>query len=185
MSTQYGRLSQPRLGPDLLRLVRSGKVYSLAYPIHPDTPYGETVSGVSIRLHRRHQDFTCEGPFGEATERIELSGHAATHLDALCHISEEVDGLPLLYGDIPALEVQGERGFAALGIEGCPPVMVRGVLLDVARDKGWRSCRIVTASPRKTWPAVPRGKAWWWSRATAFSSAQGSPSTGMRSGKGT
>ncbi|MBC7223624.1 MAG: cyclase family protein [Anaerolineae bacterium] len=136
MSTRYGRLSEPRVGPDLLRLVRSGKVYSLAYPIQPDTPLGETSSGVSIRLHRRHQDFTYEGPFGEATERIEMSGHTATHLDALCHISEEVDGIPLLYGDVPALEVQGEQGFAALGIERCPPVITRGVLLDVARDKG-------------------------------------------------
>jgi kynurenine formamidase len=66
-----------------------------------------------------------------------MSSHTGTHIDALCHVSEEIDGLPLLYQDIPAADLSSRDGpMARFGIEGCPPILTRGLLLDVPRSKG-------------------------------------------------
>ena len=131
----YGALPAPLLTPDLTRLVKTGQVYSLSYPIHAGTPYAGTTSPVSMRPNRRHEDFTVEGPFGEATEIVTMSSHTATHIEALCHISEEVAGRPLLYDEIPADEIAGDDGFKQLGVEYCPPIITRGLLLDIAGSK--------------------------------------------------
>ncbi len=136
MNKSYGALPIPHLSPNLLALVRTGTVYSLSYPIHAGTPYASTTSPVSLRMNRRHEDFTVAGPFGEATEILTMSSHTATHIEALCHVSERVEGRPLLYQDIPAAEVSGEEGFKSLGIEGCPPIITRGLLLDIPLSKG-------------------------------------------------
>jgi kynurenine formamidase len=97
--------------------------------------YG-TLSPVSMRVTRRHEDLTVEGPFGEATEGFTMSSHTGTHIDALCHNSEEIDGRPLLYQDIPAAEVASKSGFTQLGVEHCPPIIARGLLLDIPRSQG-------------------------------------------------
>lgn len=118
-------------------MVQTGKVYSLSFPIHANTPFATTTSPVSIRVTRRHADFTVEGPFGEATEELTLSSHTGTHVDALCHISEEINGRPLLYQDIPAADARGKDGpMAQLGVDHCPPIIARGLLLDIPRSKG-------------------------------------------------
>jgi kynurenine formamidase len=131
----YGVLPVPRLSPQLLGLVKTGKVYDLSFPISAETPYAGTTSPYAMRMNQRHEASPAGGTFGEATEIITTSSHVSTHIEALCHISEKIEGRPLLYGDIPAADVQSDAGFSQLGIEGCPPVMTRGVLLDVPRCK--------------------------------------------------
>jgi kynurenine formamidase len=63
-----------------------------------------------------------------ANEIIVTGGHVGTHVDALCHVSQ--DGK--LHGDIDAASVQSQHGFSVLGIETMEPVICRGVHLDVA-----------------------------------------------------
>jgi kynurenine formamidase len=90
-----------------------------------------------MQLHLPHDQGTMgEGPFAEATMRLLMSDHAGTHIDALCHYSERVDGRRILYRDVPVADVEGPLGFATLGIDQCPPIVTRGVLLDVAGFKG-------------------------------------------------
>ena len=134
-TNSYGVLSTPRLSPELLSMVKTGKVYDLSFPISTHTPYSGTTSPFSMRMNQRHEDSPAGGSFGEATEILTMSSHTATHIEALCHISEKVDGRPLLYGNIPAEGVQSEMGFRELGIERCPPIIARGLLLDVPRSK--------------------------------------------------
>jgi hypothetical protein len=117
----YGALPVPKLSPELLRLVRTGQVYDLSYPISAATPYATTTSPFAIKKYQRHTDSPSGGIFGEATEILSMSSHTATDIEALCHISEKVEGRPVFYGDIPADEVEGEAGFKELGVEQCPP----------------------------------------------------------------
>jgi kynurenine formamidase len=136
MQKLYGVLPVPTLPSTLLSLVKTGKVYSLSCPIDSNTPYATTTSPFSRRNNRNHDDFVVDGPFGEATEILTLSGHTATHIEALCHVSEKINGCPLLYGDVPARQAEGEAGFRELGMEQCPPILTRGILLDIPRIKG-------------------------------------------------
>jgi len=100
-------------------------------------PYAATTSPFLSRSNQRHEDFVVDGPFGEATEILTMSSHTGTHLEALCHVSERINGRQLLYGDVPAGEAESEMGFKELGMERCPPILTRGVLLDVPRSKGF------------------------------------------------
>jgi kynurenine formamidase len=135
MTTIYGKIPQPNFKPEYSNLIKTGVVYSLSfvnfYP--PRNPSGMT--SLMLSLSRRHklQDINLKGntKFTEADETIVMSGHSMTHLDALCHIGEIRDGKTKLYGGIDAGETEHYRGFRKLGIEGCPPIITRGVLLDV------------------------------------------------------
>jgi kynurenine formamidase len=139
MTMIYGKIPKPNFKPEYYNLVKTGAVYSLSfvnsYP--PRNPSGMTP--LLLTLSRRHklQDINLEGntKFTEADETIVMSGHSTTHLDALCHIGEIRDGKTNLYGGINADETEHYRGFRKLGIEGCPPIITRGVLLDVPMYK--------------------------------------------------
>jgi kynurenine formamidase len=61
-----------------------------------------------------------------------LMEHTGTHIDALCH---QACGLQL-YGGVPVDGTETPGGFSQLGIETVPPLLARGVLLDVAGWKG-------------------------------------------------
>jgi kynurenine formamidase len=139
MTTIYGKIPKPNFMPEYCNLVKTGAVYSLSfvnsYP--PRNPSGMTP--LTLTLSRRHklQDINLEGntKFTEADETIVMSGHSTTHIDALCHIGEIKDGKTKLYSGINAGETEHYRGFRKLGIEGCPPIITRGVLLDVPMYK--------------------------------------------------
>jgi kynurenine formamidase len=135
MHKSYGALPIPALPSELLFLVKTGKVYSLSYPIDANTPYATTASPFSRHSNQGHEHFVVGGPFGEATEILTMSSHTGTHIEALCHVSEKINGYPLLYGDVPARQAESEAGFSELGVEQCPPILTRGVLLDIPHSK--------------------------------------------------
>jgi kynurenine formamidase len=58
--------------------------------------------------------------------------HTGTHIDALCH---QACGLKV-FGNLDADSIETPAGFKQLGIEHVPPIVTRGVLLDVATWKG-------------------------------------------------
>ncbi len=145
----YGKLPVPRLSPELLTLVKSGEVYSLGIDFQEGmlTP-GDAMKSYSIVPHLRHSDPSRIDPGTAAAEVIRMSIHVGTHIDALCHISEKQDadgnpasaGEPRLYdGDgktVAASECVTSAGQTHLSIERMPPIITRGVLLDVAAYKG-------------------------------------------------
>lgn len=133
----YGALTEARMSPALMELVRTGRIYDLSYPIGAQTVFGPTTSAAfTMRRDRRHEDFTVEGAFAEATDRLEMPSHMATHVEALCHVSEKIDGERVLYGGARVADIDRGDAFADLGIERCPPIVARGLLLDVAASKG-------------------------------------------------
>lgn len=148
-ASAYGRLPVPRLTPELLRLVKTGAVYSLGVDFQEGmlTP-GAAMKSYSIAPHLRHSDPAAIDPGTAAAEVIRMSIHVGTHIDALCHISEKQNaaglpdsaGEPRLYAGecqtVAASECVTAAGQTHLSAEQMPPIVTRGVMLDVAAYKG-------------------------------------------------
>jgi kynurenine formamidase len=83
----------------------------------------------SNRVLARENDW---GGVSFYTEVLMATPHVSTHIDALNHVSK--DGY--IYGGHRIEDVEGDFGMSAEGIETVPPIVTRGVLLDVAAYKG-------------------------------------------------
>lgn len=136
----YGALPVPRLTPELLALVRSGTVYSLAVVYAEGIPVPGPMVPYTLTPRLRHGDLNEIAPASAAAEAITMSAHAGTHIDALCHIGEHQNeqgqpdpkGQVRLFGGVEADASVNYQGQTHLGIEHMPPIITRGVLLDVA-----------------------------------------------------
>jgi len=99
-------------------------------PIHPAHR-----PGYFYALHRRHRDTFLpnqHGPRSSASGALTMMEHSGTHLDALCHQANELR----LFGGLPVDNEETPAGFKHLGVETVPPLVSRGVLLDVCGHKG-------------------------------------------------
>jgi kynurenine formamidase len=129
-----------------LSLARQGKVFSLesgwwrAMPVPDVHAQFELVTYRSPRGFRVQGDMEFLNPpqntvgFGFLSELMIGSAHTGTHMDALCHIvcgtGEE------WYGGRPAADGLGDFGAMSEDASTLPPVIARGVLLDVPRALG-------------------------------------------------
>ncbi|MFC2153277.1 cyclase family protein [Actinomycetota bacterium] len=108
------------------------RFYDLAQPLERGMPVSPNHPSFQLALMRRHGDMVRSDGGSAANEIIVMGGHVGTHVDALCHVSQE----GLIHGGLEASEIQSQSGFSQAGIETMAPVMSRGVLLDVAAVKG-------------------------------------------------
>jgi kynurenine formamidase len=119
----------------LTDLLRTSRVYDLEQPRFAGMPIHPVHRpGYLYALHRRHRDTyrpETEGLRSGASGTLVMMEHTGTHMDALCH---QACGLKL-YGDLPVDGVETPSGFTKLGIETAPPLLTRGILLDVAGYK--------------------------------------------------
>lgn len=117
--------------PEIMRgLVTTGKVYDLGMEYFVGMPHYPTHPPFTFSLGRLHGDLPYEGGVASANCVFSTGGHTGTHMDAIGHIS--VRGAVFGVGDIRPW--QSPSGLAAADISQVPPVVTRGVLLDVA---GW------------------------------------------------
>src|SRR5437762_7985169 len=120
----------------LAGLLRAARVYDLEQPRYFGMPiYPTHRPGYFYALHRRHRDGyqpEVHGPRTGASGTLTLMEHSGTHIDALCHQACDLK----LFGDIPVERAETPAGFRECGIETVPPLLGRGVLLDVAGFKG-------------------------------------------------
>ena len=115
------------------RLVRDGGVYELAHPLEPGVP---AIAGRTFEL-----TINSGGPLGsnqvvyhDDTVVANL-GHIGTHLDALGHVGTRVLDRDVYFNGLDASEFATEEGLKELGIATVGPIITRGVLIDVARQK--------------------------------------------------
>lgn len=120
---------------ELAALLRGARVFDLEHPrqfgdpVHP--PHRP---GTLFALHRRHEPGSDE-PRTSAAGMIFTAEHAGTHIDAFAHQAMHLT----LYGGVPVSPaVQTPTGFTQLGIDTVPPILTRGVLLDLAALRGGR-----------------------------------------------
>ncbi|MFN8562831.1 MAG: cyclase family protein [Anaerolineae bacterium] len=144
----YGALPGPRVTPELIGLIRTGRVYSLAVVHYAGMPAPEPMVSYTIAPHLRHGDQDVLRPASAAAEVISMSIHVGTHIDALCHIGEQQDaaGNPSADGDVRlyagenatvrAADYADFRGQRHLTIAEMPPIVTRAVLVDVAGSLG-------------------------------------------------
>jgi kynurenine formamidase len=118
---------------DLARALGAARAYDLEQPRYAGAPvFPAHEPGVLIHLHRRHERDAPEARTS-ASALLVMTEHSGTHIDALCH--QAYGGR--LHGDVEVdARVQTSTGFTALGIDTVPPLLARGVLLDVPRALG-------------------------------------------------
>jgi len=109
----------------------TGRVYDLGQPYYPGMPHYPTHPPFLYSLTKKHGDILYEDGSTSAADAIALGTHVGTHIDALSHFS--CNGV--CFGG-RAVEQTYERGMAELGVDTVPPIVRRGVLLDIAGLEG-------------------------------------------------
>src|SRR5215213_3387750 len=113
-------------------LVRTGQVYDLGAEMSDNMPATSKSLFMPYRLltYRRSRGLTQEinaHGVGFYTEVVMATPHVSTHIDALNHVIK--DGL--IHGGHRTEDVEHDFGMAAHGIETVPPIVTRGILIDV------------------------------------------------------
>jgi len=117
----------------LLGAVASGlRVVELGHPLYTGMPSSPNHPGFRMTLARRHGDSVRPDGGSASNEVIITGGHVGTHVDALAHVSHK----GLLYGGVDAEQAQRGGRHTVHGAETIPPMVSRGVLLDVAGVHG-------------------------------------------------
>lgn len=116
----------------LATLARGTRTIELGQPLFTGMPCSPNHPGFRMSLTRRHGDTTRPDGGSAASEVFITGGHVGTHIDALAHVSH--DGQ--LYGNVDAEQAQRGGQFSQHGAEQIPPIITRGVLLDVAAVHG-------------------------------------------------
>lgn len=119
-----------------LSSVRAGRVYDVSHEIGMGAPFlvpNQTPFLLSIWASwrdsiKRRRTLGAMNDAGANVERIEMTAHVGTHIDALGHFSKG----DRLYNGLSAADTVTDWGLEKLGIEHAPPMITRGVLLDVA-----------------------------------------------------
>ena len=128
------------VGPEQVRrattLVISGEVLRLAQLLSAKTPVPAHRCGLQHFMGRDGGDYAAgakrPGGFQFAEDTVVMPLHIGTHVDALCHAWYD----DKLYNGYLGDTLRSTTGATRLGIEKMPPVVTRGVLLDLVRLKG-------------------------------------------------
>jgi len=119
-----------------LALVKEGRIYDLSQMIEMGAPRIQPVQSPYV-IHsgstaangiKRRREMGAENDAGSNLERIEMTVHVGTHIDALGHFTKGDQ----MYGGRSADDEVGDFGLHNLGIEHAPPMITRGVCIDVS-----------------------------------------------------
>ena len=128
----------------VLSRVSSGKTYDLSVEFYVGMPSYYFLGQPRYQIWNVHtpQGTIVDDPNGLGREKNSLvtySGsafsmyaHTGTHIDALSHFGLQGE----IFNGFKTQDHLGDRGWRKAGIEKFPPIIARGVLIDVARYKG-------------------------------------------------
>jgi kynurenine formamidase len=109
------------------------KIYDLGQPYFAGMPHHPVHPPFLFGLVKQHGEYVGPGGCSSSSDAIALGSHVGTHIDALCHFS--CGGK--LFGGVEAADVQSYTGgLKQYSIDTIPPIVRRGVLLDIARTAG-------------------------------------------------
>ena len=135
-----------------------GKVYDLATEYYMGMPSWQDAGDPRYQFWMTHtpRGTEVDDPMGVGKDMnavrsytgtaFSMYSHTGTHIDALNHFG--IHGK--IWNGFRADEHLGDRGWKRTGIEKFPPLVARGVLIDVAALRAWTCCRTSTASPART-----------------------------------
>jgi len=124
--------SAPGTTAALLAAVAGIRTVELGHPLFTGMPSTPNHPGFRMTLIRRHGDVVRPDGISASNDIIVTGGHVGTHVDAIAHISADGE----LHGGVDARSGQLAGRHTALGAEHDPPMITRGVLLDVAATLG-------------------------------------------------
>ena len=118
-------------------LVKTGEVLRLAQLLSSKTPVPSHRCGLQHFMGRDGGDYAVAdskrpGGFQFAEDTVVMPLHIGTHVDALCHAWYD----DKLYNGYLGDSIRSTTGAMRLGVEKMPPVVTRGLLLDLVRLKG-------------------------------------------------
>ncbi len=128
------------IGPEEVKrattLAQTGEVLRLAQHLSSKTPVPQHRCGLQHFMGRDGGDYAIAGTrrpggFQMAEDTVVMPLHIGTHVDALCHAWYD----DKLYNGYLGDTIRS-NGAARLGMEKMPPVVTRGVLLDIVKLKG-------------------------------------------------
>ncbi|NQU72774.1 MAG: cyclase family protein [Rhodospirillales bacterium] len=133
-------LNTPESRLAALELVSSGEIFDLSHTISEGAPVvGPHQTSYSLQTKTYPEDGIANRRKAGATndagaimEHIELSVHVGTHIDALGHFTIG----DRMYGGFKSSETITGHGLAHLGIDHMPPLITRGVFIDMSTLDG-------------------------------------------------
>lgn len=121
----------------LLDALHNGlKIFDLGRPMFVGMPQSPNHPSYWHVLPRRHGDMVRADGGSAANDLIVTGTHVGTHIDALAHVSHRGQ----LHGGADATAAGAGGRFAEHGVHTIPPMLRRGVLLDVPRALGTQTC---------------------------------------------
>ncbi len=116
--------------PALASLIKKGRVYEIGEPYDVGMPTRTSHPPFVFSLIKTHQ----MKPKSGANCIFTMGGHTGTHIDAIGHVS--TDGHVYGHEDVDITKKQSySDGVGVGGIEETPPIITRGVLLDIPKLK--------------------------------------------------
>ncbi len=127
---------------EALALIKHGVVYDLSHVLDQDMPvpgfHGAFFANTQYTLENGaewHERMLGKMKNGYSAQnlRIAMSDHSGTHIDQLNHVGiQQEEGDFLLYNGIRNGDVIDSFGTRKLGAEQMPPLIGRGILIDIA-----------------------------------------------------
>jgi kynurenine formamidase len=119
-----------------LKGVETGRMYDLSHDLragHPmmapaQSPFVMSMMATADGVRRMTGLMGAKNDIGAFTERVELCMHTGTHIDALGHITIGEE----MFNGFHYREHTSSFGLERLGIEQMPPLITRGVCLDMS-----------------------------------------------------
>jgi kynurenine formamidase len=131
-----GRLLEPGRVLAALASARDGRVFELGTEWAHGMPAGppDTFAGFRIAPYRTPLGLRDPSFSGHDFSMEVLSGspHLGTHIDGLAHIQSR----GRIYGGHAVADAYGDWGWRVNGMEQVPPIITRGIVLDIPRDLG-------------------------------------------------
>jgi kynurenine formamidase len=119
-----------------MRLVRRGKVVSLAQPLSPDTPVPNHRGPMQHFMQRDGGDYAAGGKrpggFQFAEDVVVMALQFGTHIDALCHAWHD----DKLYNGFSSNGTRSTTRATRCGVEKMGPIVARGILLNALDESG-------------------------------------------------
>jgi len=120
---------------DVLRQVRHGKVYDLGVDLFIGmptccVPFGDPNFQLFM-THSPSRDPATKELLSYSGDGVSMYTHTGTHIDTLNHFG--LHGK--IWNQVTAADALGARGWTKSGADKYPPIIARGVLIDVAKSK--------------------------------------------------
>jgi kynurenine formamidase len=115
-----------------LRVPTEGRVWDLGLELNARIPHNASFVRFSMAFTQTPEGTGAASAFQYCAEAISGTQHVGTHIDALIHVQAE----GRIYGGGLAREARDDSGWRQFGMETVPPIVGRGVVLDIPRLLG-------------------------------------------------